>query len=158
MSHDLQREPAVAEVMTRDPVAIEPDATFATAVDAVDAYAIRHLPVVSGGRVVGVVSQRDLLAVRDPSTLVCDFMSTPALTVHPDTPARDAAQLLLTRKLGCAPVVTGDGELVGIVTEADFVRIAYAVLSAVHSSATTPRKAAKPRARRRARARQVSKR
>jgi CBS domain-containing protein len=60
-------------------------------------------------------------------------MSTEVITVAPETPADEAARLLLTNKLGCVPVVDPGG-IVGIVTETDFVRVAYAMLAATTSS------------------------
>ncbi len=131
MLHARTKEPPVADLMTRDPVVIPLDATLAAAVETIASRPIRHLPVVDGKTVVGLVSQRDLLAVRDRHARACDFMSAPVVTITPDAPARDAAKLLLTLKIGCLPVVTRTGELVGIVTETDFVRVAYGVLAAV---------------------------
>ena len=99
---------------------------------------IRHLPVLSAGKVVGVVSQRDLfrsalgtalaLGIRRPDELmstvtVRDVMSTPAVTVAPDAYVQDAARTMAERKIGCLPVVE-DGRLVGIVTETDIFRYA----------------------------------
>ncbi len=97
---------------------------------------IRHLPVLDDtGRVVGVVSQRDLFlnalvralgfgsATRDKTLatlLVKDVMSDGAVTTTPDTPIADAARLMVERKIGCLPVVEGD-ELIGILSESDIV-------------------------------------
>ncbi|MCP4004241.1 MAG: CBS domain-containing protein [bacterium] len=99
---------------------------------------IRHMPVIDeSGRVVGVVSQRDLFGgalfkamgfgdrqLRQVlKTLpVKEVMSTGVETVSPDHDARAAAKLMLERKIGCLPVVE-DGKLVGILTESDFVAV-----------------------------------
>jgi CBS domain-containing protein len=100
---------------------------------------IRHMPVVDEDEagVVGVVSQRDLfrgaltrafgygeVAQRKVmSTLVVkEVMSTPVTTTTPDVPLRDAARLMLEKKIGCLPVVE-NGKLVGILTESDFVAL-----------------------------------
>jgi CBS domain-containing protein len=97
---------------------------------------IRHLPVLEEGRVVGVVSQRDLfrsaLAValgygeRAQKTLlktlrVKDVMSEPAITISPEATIKEAARLMVEHKIGCLPVVEGS-TLVGIVTETDILR------------------------------------
>ena len=96
---------------------------------------IRHLPVLDEQRVVGVVSQRDLfrsaLAValgygeRAQATLlktirVKEVMSEPAITIAPEATIKEAARLMIERKIGCLPVIDG-GRLVGIVTETDIL-------------------------------------
>jgi CBS domain-containing protein len=97
---------------------------------------IRHLPVLEEGRVVGVVSQRDLfrsaLAIalgygeRAQKMLlktlrVKEVMSEPAITISPEATIKDAARLMIERKIGCLPVLE-DERLVGIVTETDLLR------------------------------------
>lgn len=99
---------------------------------------IRHLPVVDGRqRLVGLVTHRKILTawvshgdpghenVRDVarSIPVEMVMERDVLTTWPDAPASDAAHLLENHKYGCLPVLD-DGKLVGIVTEADFVKFA----------------------------------
>jgi CBS domain-containing membrane protein len=94
---------------------------------------IRHLPVTdSQNRVRGLVTHRDVLeaiaemyrdqgATADPSKLeVGRMMTRDVATVSPDASLGEAAALMYERKFGCLPVVE-DGELVGILTEADFV-------------------------------------
>lgn len=97
---------------------------------------IRHLPVLDdAGRLVGIVSQRDLFfnalvralgfgtATRDrvfDSILVKEVMTEDVITTTPDTPISDAAQVMAERKIGCLPVVDGDA-LIGILTESDVV-------------------------------------
>jgi CBS domain-containing protein len=100
---------------------------------------IRHTPVLdeSSGEVVGIVSQRDLFRGALARSLgygehaqqkvlgmlrVKDVMTNEPVTVGPDTPLKEAARIMLERKLGCLPVVSG-GKLVGILTESDFVRL-----------------------------------
>ena len=103
---------------------------------------IRHLPVVdSEGRAVGIVSQRDLFRGVVASFLgygehaqrgvlraikVTDVMASPPRTIGPDEDLTEAARRLEEYKVGCLLVVEdGDpeGELVGILTEGDFVRL-----------------------------------
>ncbi len=101
---------------------------------------IRHLPVLDAGRVVGIVSQRDLFraalgaalafGIRRPQELmrsleIRDVMSTPAVTVEPGAPVQQAARTMADKKIGCLPVVEG-GRLVGILTEHDVLRYAMA--------------------------------
>lgn len=99
---------------------------------------IRHLPVVDKrGHVVGIVSDRDILKNVDKlhggasPTPVAHIMSRRVRTVTPSTPASDAAALMLEHKISCLPVVGDDQQLVGIVTETDFVRIAEQALLGV---------------------------
>jgi len=101
---------------------------------------IRHLPVLDRGRVVGVVSQRDLFrsalgaalafGIQRPQELmksveIRDVMSAPAVTVAPGASVRDAARTMAEKKIGCLPVVE-NGCLVGILTENDVLRYAMA--------------------------------
>ena len=98
---------------------------------------IRHMPVVDAdGRLCGVVSQRDLFrgalaaALGLPKAtqarllgalLVREVMNAQPITTTPETPITEAAEVMLRRKVGCLPVLDGES-LVGILTEADFVR------------------------------------
>ena len=110
--------------MSRDVIIVPPSAAVADALELLDANAIRHLPVVDGGRVVGVLSDRDLrMAVigHPDETAVSDVMTEDPLTVAPDAPVENAARLLVERNIGCLPVVD-DGELVGILTGSDLLR------------------------------------
>jgi CBS domain-containing protein len=78
--------------------------------------------VKKGGRVIGVVSDRD---VRAPSFLaepITEVMSDPAITVGPNETVRTAARRMSRRRVGSLPVVA-HGELVGIVTAADLLRL-----------------------------------
>ncbi len=100
---------------------------------------IRHLPVVDERMVVGVVSQRDLLAaalssalessprdeLRLRTVLVEDVMTRNPHTVGLDTPLRDAAALMLRHQIGCLPVVDESSALLGLVSETDLLRGAY---------------------------------
>lgn len=97
---------------------------------------IRHIPVVDAkGRVVGIVSDRDML--RHASGLdgkpipIASIMTRRVRTVRPTTPAADAAQVLLDHKIGCLPVVGDEEQLVGIITETDFLSIAQQALRGV---------------------------
>lgn len=96
--------------------------------------AIRHIPVVDErNHLVGIVSQRDLLRsmARRPNGRripIGSIMTTRVLTVQASDPAADALDVLLENKIGCVPVLGEQGQLVGLVTETDFLRLARDVL------------------------------
>jgi CBS domain-containing protein len=135
MSHSIA---TVKNVMTKEVSTLGRNDTLDLADEVMTLGRIRHLPVLDEGRVVGVVSQRDLfrsaLAValgygenaqkRLLRTIrVKEVMSEPAITVSPEATAKEAARLMLEHKIGSLPVVDGH-TLVGIVTETDILRYA----------------------------------
>lgn len=128
----------VSELMTPDPVTVSPRSSIDEAMAAMDEYDVRHLPVVEGGRLVGVISDRDLLdvsgwlpaskravllGVTRPAT-VDEIVSGPPATIAPDDTIVSAVVEFVSRSIGCLPVVKG-GELVGVLSELDVLR-AYA--------------------------------
>jgi CBS domain-containing protein len=129
-ARETGRKADVAQLMTARPlVTIEPEATLASAWQTMRATNLRHLPVVVQGQVVGMLSDRDVLAaghdwLRDggdaPAMLVADAMSARVSTIHPERPASEAAARLLRRRFGALPVVRGH-ELRGMLTVSDFM-------------------------------------
>jgi CBS domain-containing protein len=116
---------------------VSTDEPLDAALDVMLSQNVRHVPVLDDeGRVVGIVSHRDLLAAGGPRTddagglgalasalaerTVGEVMSTPD-TVEPETAIDEVARILRDNQYGCVPVVENE-RLVGIVTEADFVR------------------------------------
>lgn len=120
----------VSELMTRELVTLGEDEDLARAEDLLRQQRIRHLPVVRAGKLVGLVTHRDLLRVCATrgapahAARAGDVMTREVQTVAPDTPLRDAVQRMLVAKYGCLPVTLPDGTLVGLLTEADLVRYA----------------------------------
>jgi CBS domain-containing membrane protein len=133
----------VAELMSTDLVTLTEDETLAHAQRCMARGRIRHLPVVRDGRLVGLVTHRDLLAASFSifaeverneqrrifdTVRVVEAMHRDVVTVSPELRVAQAARILLENKYGCLPVVDGDTVLVGIVTEADFLRLTVRLL------------------------------
>ena len=118
----------VGDFMTRDLVTLQESDDLALAEQMLRLGSIRHLPVVRDGKLVGLLTQRDLLrasATRSTrTTAASEVMVREPVSVRPTTPLVRAARAMLEKKFGCLPVCEDDGKLVGIITEADFVRFA----------------------------------
>lgn len=127
----------VREIMATDLVTVEPDATAQQAYRLMRDHRFRHLPVVASGRLVGILSDRDLRPVLVSPTLgrarVRELMNPDAITVAPDTRIEEAASLLVVKKIGCLPVVA-DGRPVGIVTETDLLAVLVELLGLLSQS------------------------
>jgi acetoin utilization protein AcuB len=118
----------VHEIMHRDPISVAATATLEEAYAVMRERGIRHLPVVDGGRLAGVVTDRDLrLATSSlaeqplpPTAQVREVMAHPVHTTHPRDPIEVAARTMRDLKIGCMPVQDGE-QLVGIVTGVDIL-------------------------------------
>ncbi len=128
--------------MTAQPYTLGPDDSLAKARELMAEHHIRHIPVVSGDNcLVGVVTQRDVLAAADSSILpdqsaheaeqqyvaLSAVMTSPVQTVDENASLRGTALHMQKNKLGCLPVVRDD-QLVGIITDSDFVAIAITLM------------------------------
>jgi acetoin utilization protein AcuB len=110
------------EIMSTRVETISPRESAQAALGRMRRARIRHLVVVDGQRIVGVLSERDIAALgslRQVET-VEDVMSGPAVTCSPSTTLRQAANLLRGRTIGCLPLVE-EGKTVGIVTTTDLL-------------------------------------
>lgn len=130
MSHAPQ---AIENYMTSVLVVIGPQDTLAEAARRMRLHTIRHLPVVDGKRVVGVVSQRDVYLVEtfkgvDPSrVLVEEVMRKDPYVVEAEDSITKVASEMAERKIGSA-VIAHDGKLLGLFTTTDALRALAAVL------------------------------
>jgi acetoin utilization protein AcuB len=127
----------VRDIMSEKIVTIRADDTLSTVEDIMTLGHVRHMPVVEGGRLVGVVSERDLL--RASLSNLSEFgteqrraflygveiqrvMSQPPVVIDPGATVEMAASVLADRKIGCLPVVDPEGALLGMLTETDVLR------------------------------------
>jgi acetoin utilization protein AcuB len=130
------REMNISEIAHTVLVTVTMDHTVGRARDIMKMKKIRHLLVMDGSELVGVITDRDVrshLSSRidtpiesseDEKTLetkIHKVMTRDLITVSPDAPIGEAASLLLKHKIGCLPVIDKDGSAVGIVTDADFL-------------------------------------
>ena len=144
----------VADVMTRNPMTIDPEAPIATAIAVMRERELHHLPVVDDrGQLIGMITDRDLRsaafapAIVDYLSLgaqrrlrgivqaldnlrVRDTMTWDAVTIGPAAPVAQAAALMFEGRFGSLPVVEG-GRLVGIVTERDVLKALAKTLPSV---------------------------
>lgn len=139
---------SVAEIMTAQPYTLGPDDSLAQARKLMAEHHIRHIPIVSGDEcLVGVVTQRDVLAAADSNILpdqpaheaeehyvaLSSIMTSPVQTVDESASLRGTAMHMQKNKLGCLPVVRDD-RLVGIITDSDFVAIAINLMEQIETT------------------------
>jgi len=110
----------VKDVMTRPPLTARRDDSVELALQIMGWGEVRHLPIVDEGRLVGVVSERDLLSNRERGRTLGEVMSSPVQTARPDDDLAEAAARMVRERLGCLPVVANN-ELLGMVTVTDVV-------------------------------------
>jgi len=132
----------IREIMTANVFTLSSDRHADLAEDVMNWQRIRHIPIVNGAEMlVGLVTHRDILSATIRAVQQYDetsreslrhvpiesIMQKKVITVAPDTDVREAASMMIDKKIGCLPVVQND-KLVGIVTEADFLKLASEVL------------------------------
>lgn len=123
--------------MTRNVICINQSDPVSLAFDLLLMNDIRHLPVLSRGKIVGIITDRDLheaLIPPDPSdthrsmyhtvkNIKAKSIMTPnPITIDPDAPIERAARIFLDRRIDCLPVKDGRGKLIGILTSTDILK------------------------------------
>jgi len=126
----------VREIMAKDIEAVDRNDNLRTVEERMATKQLRHLPVLEQGEIVGMVTQRDLFKAAMSSAMgygekaqqaylqsvrVKEIMVYPVVTVSPDTSVAAAADMMITRGIGCLPVVDNQ-QLIGIVTKTDLLR------------------------------------
>ena len=126
----------VKDYMTPHPIVLAPDDTLRKASQLMEEHQLRRFPVLEGGQLVGIVTDRDIRSAGMSSAVMQErryveylldriqvggIMTPHPITVKPETSLKEAAALILDKKIGGLPVVDGD-KLVGIITETDLIR------------------------------------
>ena len=133
------------DLMTRDLATLSPQASVSDALSMCREQGVRHVPVVEDGKLLGIISDRDIDSATPPEgdpereeklneLKVSDLMSRNVVTAHPQDPIGFAAQEMYERKINALPVMLeedGENELVGIVTSTDVMR-ALVMMTGVH--------------------------
>lgn len=118
----------VREIMHPNPISISPEEKLSEAYARMNKHNIRHLPVIDAGKLVGIITDRDLRLATSmlsehpfkPSEVVSKVMTSPVQTVSPQDPIELALQLMRELKIGSLPVLEED-KLVGIITGVDIL-------------------------------------
>lgn len=136
----------VHDIMTREVFTLRESDTLKTARSMMSLARIRHIPIVNDRmEFQGLITHRDILGATisrfadidretqdeiDSGIPIAEIMRTDVTEVSPDLPLRSAAEMLLAHKYGCLPVLE-DGILVGILTEADFLKLTIRLMDAL---------------------------
>jgi CBS domain-containing protein len=127
----------VADLMTKEVLTVGRNDVLTLADDIMKTKRIRHLPVLENGRLVGIMTQRDLFhaglsnamgfgekARKDflVTVAVKEVMNDEVVTIEPGADVKEAARKMIEHKVGCLPVLDG-GKLVGLITETDLLRV-----------------------------------
>lgn len=126
----------VKEIMSKQLVTLNADSKLGFAEDVMYLGRIRHLPVVNGKEIVGILTQRDLYKASLTSIVtnweenktfldsvkVAEVMTKDVIAISLDTTIEDAAQIMLDKKVGCLPVVEDKNTLLGLITETDVLQ------------------------------------
>jgi CBS domain-containing protein len=123
----------VRDLMSREVVTLNADENLGLADDIMRLGRIRHMPVLQKGKLLGILSQRDLFRAAISSVLklrpaaerewlaripVREAMTAPVITVSPEARVKEAVGIMIEKRIGCLPVVE-DGQLVGLLSESD---------------------------------------
>jgi acetoin utilization protein AcuB len=109
--------------MTREVVVVSPAVSLMAARRMMQRSHVRHLPVVSGGQLLGILSDRDMLRHADEPMTCGEAMTASPITCHPNTSVGRIAQLMLTHKIDSLPVIDDREVLVGLVTSSDLLAL-----------------------------------
>ncbi|HEY4175447.1 MAG TPA: CBS domain-containing protein [Kofleriaceae bacterium] len=125
--------PTISRYMSRQPWTTSCDATLDAAKELMLGHGIRHLPVLEGGKLVGVVSHRDILRLERLRHLerhfnVGDAMTSEVYAVDVDRPVDEVAETMAEHKYGSAVVMNAKNEVLGVFTTTDAMQVLADVL------------------------------
>lgn len=129
----MKTMPTISKYMTTQPHTINSQLTLAQAEKVMNEYRIRHLPVLEGGKLIGVLSDRDIKMVSsfkdvDPTRVTVEEACTfDPITVSPNAPLDEVVSLMAEKRIGSVLVVDNH-KLVGIYTWVDALRAFYEIL------------------------------
>jgi CBS domain-containing protein len=136
MAQKFKAVKIVRDVMAQNPATLDLNETLDLAESIMKLGRIRHMPVVDDGKVVGIVSQRDMFRSALITSLgfgrkttgaliktikIKEIMTEEVFTISSDASIKEAARQMMEKKIGCLPVLEGD-RLIGIITETDMLR------------------------------------
>lgn len=140
----------VSDLMSTELFTLRRNDSLKTARSIMDLKRIRHIPIITGeNSFVGLLTHRDLLSATiskladidsktqgeiDAGIPVGEIMNQDVKTITPNTPLKECAYLLLHHKYGCLPVIENGENLVGIITEADFLKLTLNLMEALEQS------------------------
>ena len=138
---------SVTELMTKQLFTLNAHDSLKSAKNLISLARIRHIPIVTrDNHFVGLLTHRDILSCSvsmladisedvqdeiDTGIPISAIMRSDVTVIGPDMPLKEAATLLYNNKFGCLPVVDEENVLLGIITEADFLRLTISLLDAI---------------------------
>jgi CBS domain-containing protein len=143
-SQPTGRYQCVAEVMTRKTVTLSPHHGFAEAVSLMADRHFRHIVVVdTGGKILGVISDRDILRTLARTTNwqakdVSQIMTRDPFTVKRETPLVVAVAKIVSKRINCLPVLDDDGKVCGILTSTDLLKAYQKLLESLENNRAIP--------------------
>ncbi len=135
----------VKDFMTPNPITVTPQTSFNEALKTMRENRIRRLPVLDNRKLVGIVTEKDLLYASPSKATTLDIwelhyvlsklkigeiMTSNVITVEENAPLEEAAKIMSENKIGALPVLNSEGDLVGIITETDIFKIFIDMLGA----------------------------
>lgn len=139
----------VRKHMSAPAITVRADADYRTAFDVMRERGVHHIPVVdSAGHLVGLVAQRDMLVAanryQNAPVEMSEVMRRPVISTKADLQIVEAARLMMSRKIGCLPVVDAEMNVVGVITESDLFEVFVRMLSSTANGTGAAKRGAAP--------------